>query len=73
MQDHLLLKYLVSAANEESFAATRERATCVLTAHALNAVLQELGRRSYLLRVETTVRHPTDHTFAGCALGRGPW
>jgi hypothetical protein len=73
MHDPGFLKYLVDAANEESFAATGERATCVLTAHALNAVLQELGWRSYLLRVETTVHHPTNRAFAGCVLGRGPW
>ncbi len=73
MHEHRLLQYLVSAANEESFEATGERATCVLTAHALNAVLQELGWRSYLLRVEATVYHPTDRSFSGCVLGRGPW
>jgi len=73
MYDHLFFKNLVEAVNTESFAATGERATCVLSAHALNAVLQELGLRSYLLRVETTVRHPTGRTFVGCALGRGRW
>ncbi|WP_363352054.1 hypothetical protein [Methylocystis echinoides] len=73
MDDSRFLRYAVEAANAESFAATGERATCVLTAHALNAALQQLGRRSYLLRVETTVQHRTDSAFAGCVLGRGPW
>jgi hypothetical protein len=73
MHDHLFLKNLVETVNAESFAVTKERATCVLTADALNGVLQELGWRSYLLRVETTVGHQRDRTFAGCALGRGPW
>jgi hypothetical protein len=73
MHEHWFLENLVGAVNAESYAATGERATCVLCAHALNAVLQELGRRSYLLRVETTVRHRTDRTFVGSVLGRGPW
>jgi hypothetical protein len=67
------LQAATEAVNEEAFALTGERDTCVLSSHALNAVLQGYGLRSYLLRVEVAVHHRTDRAFVGTLLGRDPW
>jgi hypothetical protein len=62
---------LVNLTNEEAFAFTGKRDTCVLTSHALNFVLRELGFTSRLLRIEAAV-FPNDKRMCGTILGSQP-